>query len=444
MEEKKEIKIGLFYTISILIVLLWGIDLEYIQRQGILPKGFSNISKILSYGLILAIPISLIKILKILKSSKIIWFFTIWVFFSTIISYFITQFLGYEPRFSNEVRTITQLGGFSIGIILGYYLSNLLEKNPKFLKFIIHISIFIVILGIFYQLISQQILGSSGKRYEGRLFGLSGEPKFLALYLAPYLIALIISTKRFSFIKFVYIFLLFFALIFTKSSTAFIALFFIISICLKVYGLKKLKIIKIISTLLFFMVFIYLLPDFFGLKDVIFGRISNYAQGIYDSDLHEVFTFPLIGTVTVEANEYPVLLYFKDNPYFIFTGIGLGQESILSFGIIDSLKGGSGFLRPGRVGYITPNSSLLQNTANFGLLFVILLFFWTINLASKYHKDLDENKKFIFYFFFSHFIIHLIIFKTYVPISTSLFILLSFFNLLKKTRKTNYKIYNKF
>ena len=439
MEDQKKIKIGLFYTLSILIVLLWGIDLEYIQRQGILPKGFNNISKILSYGLILAIPFSLIKILKILKSSKIIWYFTIWVFFSTIISYFITKFLGYEPRFSNEVRTITQLGGFSIGIILGYYLSNLLEQNPKFLKFIIHISIFIVILGIFYQLITQQIIGSPGKKYEGRLFGLSGEPKFLALYIAPYLIAFIISTKRFSFMKFVYVFLLFIAFIFTKSSTAFIALFFIIAIFLKVYGLKKVKVINFISSSLVVIFLIYLLPDFFGLKDVIFGRISNYAQGIYDSDLHEVFTFPLIGTVTVEANEYPVLLYFKDNPYFIFTGIGMGQESILSFGIVDSLEGGSGFLKPGRGGYITPNSSLLQNTANFGLLFIIVLFFWTFNLASKYHKDLDENQKFIFYFFFSHFVIHLIIFKTYVPISTSLFILLSFFNLLKKKRKTNHK-----
>ena len=102
---------------------------------------------------------------------------------------------------------------------------------------------------------------------------------------------------------------------------------------------------------------------------------------------------------------------------------------------MDSLEGGSGFLRPGRGGYITPNSSLLQNTANFGLLFVLALFFWAINLASKYHKDLDENQKFIFYFFFSHLIIHLIIFKTYVPISTSLFILLSFFNLFKKNKK---------
>ena len=185
MEKKKEFKIGLFYKLSILILILWGIDLEYIQRQGVLPKGFNNLSKILSYGLILAIPYTITKIVRELKSSKITYLFTIWVFFSTIISYIISKTLGYEPRFSNEVRTITQLGGFSIGLILGYYLSNILEQNPKFLTLIIHFSIVLVFVGIFYQLLTQQIFGLPGAKYESRLSGLSGDPKFFALYLSP-------------------------------------------------------------------------------------------------------------------------------------------------------------------------------------------------------------------------------------------------------------------
>ena len=77
-------------------------------------------------------------------------------------------------------------------------------------------------------------------------------------------------------------------------------------------------------------------------------------------------------------------------------------------------------------GYISPNFALLANTANFGLVMVMLLAIWAIALAHKLNNYLEGDKKFIFYFFLSHFLLTLLMFKTTIPISTSIIVLSSF------------------
>ena len=425
MTQSNKIKVRIFYITTLAVVALIGIDLEYIQRQLIIPKGMNNISKVLSLIFILALPFVLNKIFTMLNSSRMIIFFVTWVIVITAISFVVTKILGYQPRFSNEFRTLVQVGGFVIGIVLGYYICKLMEEDPLRLTKVIHFSMLLVFIGIFFQFFGKFFFETSA-RYQGRLFGLSGEPKFLGMYLVPYMIALVVSTNRYSLGKILVLTSCLIALTFTTSSTAFISLIFMIGLYAKIYGLTKVVTIKYFLLILLLTFIIILMPDYYDYKKIIFGRIYDYFFGMYDIDMQEQFTFPIIGTVTVEANEFPVLLYFRDNPFFIFTGIGLGQESIFSFRYIDETIGGSGFLKPGRVGYITPNSSLIQSIANYGLIMVTALTIWSIKLATKINKYLKGNKKFIFYFFFSHFILHLLIFKTKIPITTSMVVLLSF------------------
>jgi hypothetical protein len=418
-------KYKIFYIVTIIIVAFFGIDLEYIQRQLIIPKTVPNeISKILSLIFILVLPFIYKKILRMLTSSKMILFFVSYTIFITLLSYIISKILGYNPRFSNEYRTIVQIGGLIIGIILGYYISKINEEFPKTIVLAIHLSIFFVFLGIFYQFIGK-LFFETGARYQGRLFGLSGEPKFLGLYLVPYLIALVVSSSRFSLGKILLIICCITAITLTKSSTAFVALIFMIAIYCRIYGFMKIKTIYFLMIMLLLILIIFILPDINNIKKFIFVRIQDYYYGVFDIDMQEQFIFPIIGAVTVEANEFPLLLFFKDNPFFIFTGVGLGQESILSFRYIDELEGGSGFLKPGRDGYITPNSALLFNTGNFGLLMIAVLYSWAMNIAKKNNKYLNENQKFIFYFFLSHFLIQLLIFKSDISLTTSMVVLLS-------------------
>ena len=310
MIQSNKVKVRLFYITTLAVIALIGIDLEYIQRQLIIPKGLNNISKVLSLIFILALPFVLNKIFTMLNSSRMIIFFVTWVIIITAISFVITKILGYQPRFSNEVRTLVQVGGFVIGIILGYYIYKLMEEDPLRLTKVIHFSMFLVFIGIFFQFFGKFFFETSA-RYQGRLFGLSGEPKFLGMYLVPYMIALVVSTNRYSLGKILILTLCLIALILTKSSTAFIALIFMFALYAKIYGLKKIKTIKYFLLVLMFIFIIILMPDYYDFKQVIFGRIYDYFFGMYDIDMQEQFVFPIIGAVTVEANEFPVLLYFS-------------------------------------------------------------------------------------------------------------------------------------
>ena len=93
MTQSNKMKVRVFYITTLAVIALIGIDLEYIQRQLIIPKGMNNISKVLSLIFILAIPFVLNKIITMLNSSRMIIFFVTWVIVITAISFVVTKIL---------------------------------------------------------------------------------------------------------------------------------------------------------------------------------------------------------------------------------------------------------------------------------------------------------------------------------------------------------------
>jgi hypothetical protein len=423
----KNSKIGFFSFLVILCLLLQGIQLEFIVRQGAnvpSPLLFFN-SKYISLFFIFSLPLVFVKLFKIIKSSNFIFFFIIWVVFGTLVSYLISAILGYSPKFSNESRTITQLGGLFIGFIFGYYIFRLLTLKPKLVVRTIHASIFLILIGIIFEFFFIKL--KSG--YDFRIFGLSGEPKHLGIHLVPYIIAVISVIKIKNFLELFLLCISCIILSYTLSVTAYIALLSMIAIYLKINGFLGYRSFALITLSFVVVLSIFLNSNLnFWILERAIGYISTTS---YTPGVHEKFNFPIIGEIVVEGNEFPVLQLFKDNPLLMLTGVGIGQESIYSFGYIDKF-GGSGFLKPGYKGYITPNFGLIASIANFGIILVISLVIWSINLAQKINKFLNSSEKFIFIFFLINLLTEILIFRSSIPLGTSIVILLMFKNSFNK------------
>jgi hypothetical protein len=427
---QKKNKISFFSFVAIIYIAFHTIDFQFVNHLNFNLEfyKFSSISKLISYLFIFALPFVFFKLSKIIYSKKLIFFFVLWIFFSTSLSFVISNALGYLPQFSNIVRTIEQIGGFIIGLVCGYYIFELNFDKSKIIVHAIKTSIFFAFIGIAYQIFildKDQILIS--RLYPNmdnlnRLYGLSGEPKSLGLNLVPFIIASMATIRRVNYQQILIIIFCVLAMIYTKSATAFISFFFMILIFFLTNNFLKFKNLILLIFLTLTFIIIINTPS---LKYMLLDRIVMHSNAEYTEGIQSVFNFPLVGQLTVEGNELPVLLFFQDNPFFIISGVGLGQESIFSYNYIYQL-GGSGFLPGDYGGYITPGSAILQNIANFGLVMVLLLAIWAIQLNRKLNDYLEGDKKFIFFFFLSHFLLQLLILKTFIPISTSIVVLLSF------------------
>ena len=419
--QQKKIKIDIFSFFALIFIAFHTIHFGYIDRLYNLEIGIINYinNKLIIYLFIFALPFVILKLFKIIYLNKFIFFFISWIFFSTLLSFIFSKTFSYSSEFSNTQRTVEQLGGFILGLVCGYYISRLNVDKSKIIVKAIKISIFLLFIGVLYQI----FFLDDGMLY-GRLHGASGEPKGLGIHLVPFIIAMLarFKLKINDFKKILTILACTALLILTKSSTALLSFGFMILVLIKIDGLLKIKFYKILIFLFILFIIIFSNSD---LKMGLIDRIFIYLNAEYIKGVQSSFTFPIIGEIVVEANELPVILFFKDNPFLIITGVGLGQESIFSNKYIDQF-GGIGFFMQDYGGYISPNFALLANTANFGLVMVMLLAIWAIALAHKLNNYLEGDKKFIFYFFLSHFLLTLLIFKTSIPISTSIIVLSSF------------------
>jgi len=407
---------------------LLGINFEYLSRLGRIPDYLNvDLSKNLLIFLVVGLPFVYKKMFKILKTSQFILFFIYWALSGLLISYTASRALGYSVPFSNDIRTIEQLGGYVMGIVFGFYIYRLVDAKPEMIVRTIHVSVVLVFLGIAYQVMCNGV----GSILIDRLYGISGEPKGLALYLVPYFFALYASPLKSKNKQWAVLLVSLAATLLTLSATALIALIFVFLLFAMFGGVLKLKSVVVLA---FLLALIGVISAFPVLSSMLLDRIGYYAGGKYIEGVQALIDLPLIGSVVVEANDFPVAMFFKDNPLLMITGIGLGQESILTHGYIGQF-GGVGFLNRDYQGYITPNMALLANTANYGLLMVFALAAWGVRVAPRITIFLGAREKFIFYFFFSHFMISLLVMRTAVPITTSIFVVLSFLrstNLLRE------------
>jgi|694.fasta_scaffold07770_15 hypothetical protein len=434
-DQQKKIKISFFSYVAIIFIAIHPIEFGYVSTfyNVEVDKNLQSIGRLIIYIFIFPLPFVFLKLLKIIYLKKIIFYFILWTLFLTSLSFIISKILDFSPEFSNTERTIRSLGGFILGLVLGYYIFKLNINKSKIIVQAIKTSIFFIFIGIAYQFffLDNDIISSY------RLFGLSGEPKGLGISLVPFIIAAIATSKLKinDYQIIVIIIACVVALILTKSFTALLSFVLMILVLIKSEGFLKIKTFK--SLIFLFIIFIIVFFNF-DLKHMLLDRFFLYLNAEYQDGIQSVFNFPIIGELVVEANELPVILFFKDNPFFIITGVGLGQESIFSYNYINQL-GGIGFLPKDYAGYISPNSALIANTANFGLVMILLLAIWAIVLAHKLKDYLVQDKKFIFYFFLSHFLLNLLVFQTSIPLSTSIIVLLSFYFFFKNKKVFNAK-----
>jgi len=158
---------------------LLGINFEYLSRLGRIPDYLNvDLSKNLLIFLVVGLPFVYKKMFKILKTSQFILFFIYWALSGLLISYTASRALGYSVPFSNDIRTIEQLGGYVMGIVFGFYIYRLVDAKPEMIVRTIHVSVVLVFLGIAYQVMCNGV----GSILIDRLYGISGEPKGLALY----------------------------------------------------------------------------------------------------------------------------------------------------------------------------------------------------------------------------------------------------------------------
>jgi len=406
-----------FTSLFFLYILALGINFQFANRIGMIQSDLGSPSKTISLCFLLAIPFIGRGLLRFLGDSKLLKVFLMWVVLSTSISFFLTLGTNDLVPFSNVARTVEQMGGIIVGLILGYYALVVTHLKADVLVKYINYSIVLVIFGVAFQ------LANTGASIP-RLHGLSGEPKGLALFLVPFIIATVaFSRNRFQRNSVVCLTVI--GLLLTQSATGIIALVLSIVVYVHAIGALKTRSLAIsFCTLSILFLTIAVVPE---LREMTVGRIVAYSSGEYTRGVQMPFTLPLLGTITVEANDFPVAMLLKDNPHFLVTGVGLGQESILSFHYIARF-GNIGFLDQDYSGYITPNMALLANISNYGVVAVVLIARYLILLSKRLHSRLIGVDKFIFYFFFTHLFISLLVFRTIIPISMSLFVTIGIAN----------------
>jgi len=391
-------------------LLFLGINFNYLQRLELIPALLPDRpSKLLSILFLLTVPSVFMGIKKILPRKSFFNYFILWSFVLTIISFLSAKFLDISTPFSVEARLIEQLTGFICAVCIGHYSFIAFIRFPFLLKRILLYSLYLVFVGILIQF----LFGGFDTVVSSRLFGMSGEPKGLALFMVPFVFALFLGQSFNKPFTLIILSISLLSMLFTQSATAFWALLLlaIIATLISVHTIHK----KLLYLWLLISSLILVIINNSKFYDGIFVRIFNYLEGVKVLGIQETFNFPFIGNIVVEANELPLLLHFENFPLFIFTGLGLGQESTWCIGYIEQL-GGIGFLGRDYVGYISPNSALLANIGTYGLIFLVLVFAISIHHFTFIYKKIhDPDRLFALNVVSANLVTSLFVFQTSFP-----------------------------
>jgi len=303
-------------------------------------------------------------------------------------------------------------------MVAGYYINQIILHDPRFLQKVLNIALLTVVLGIGFQM----IVAGPESVFLDRLYGLNGEPKYLALYLVPFFMAFLAANKNKN-SNTVALALILSAIVLTRSATGLAALLFMTIIYffhVSRYG--SMRSWRPLITMLVLMSAATVIIMATDLKLWLVDRFFIYAAGNFIPGVQAVIKMPILGLLTVEANDAPVLMFLMDHPLAIISGVGLGQESAYSYRyLLDA--GGIGFLGDDYTGYITPNSALISNIANYGLFALLFLGWFAVKAIRSINCFDNSSLFFIKWFFISHYLISLFIFKTAIPMPLSLVVL---------------------
>jgi hypothetical protein len=244
---------------------------------------------------------------------------------------------------------------------------------------------------------------------QNRLHGLNGEPKGLALYLVPFIIAFffvpILKTK----LKFFLIIFLITVLIFTLSTTGFVSLSICFFISYILFGkTNRFKILLWISILIAATFITIQSSD--ELTSVIWDRFSARLAGFVDESIQTTFNIPFWGTIGVDANDAPALYWILDNPFVILFGSGYGFDTIFSYKYFNYYQK-IGFLNPNYSGYLTPNLAIITNLLNYGILVLLIMTLPILQRTPYYYNSPNRTikEKFLLVYFTANYISSLVV-----------------------------------
>ena len=385
-------------------LLFWWVNFEFVNRLAIFPLFNISLFKILSSILVLFFLIFNLGNGKIKVIPISIWVIFFLIVFISFIAFLYSERMAIQVPFNISDRYLTQLVSLISSFVLGLFIYDSIKNHSngffRFLKY----GYILVFLSVLWQILF------IGLDFFPRLYGLAGEPKALGLILVPFISALYFEGLNNKFENKVLLFISGSILVFTLSSTAFIALFIVLFFIFFCNSNKGIPIYKFSFGLASLIVFLLFVTDLYDLDEVIFGRIFNRVVGEYVFGVQTVVDIPFVGNITIDGNDAPVARMFLDNPFIMFTGVGFGFQAIFSYEYM--LKYDSGFLDMFYTGYITPNIALLNHFSNYGFLIFIFLFLDGIKAIKSLLKlSLESNLRFIIIYFSSWFIISCLVYE---------------------------------
>lgn len=408
------------YILTSLFLALYGFDLSYLERRGFIDQSILSvlsISDFIAITMILLVSIRPRVIGRYYRQVKFLPILLFVIFLTTAVAYLYVHVSGWYVPYSVEYRLVRQAISLLGSVVAGLLIGRLAVIRPQATVRALLTGLVIAFVGVFLQLYHDGFIGALANR----LHGVNGEPKGLALFLVPYIVATgfvpILSIKRRVMVlaASVGIFL------FTYSATGLLALAWCFLVLVLILGLAKTKrsLMLVIAIALFITYMLIAFPD---LYDKIVGRIFDRAVGHFVEGVSVAVDIPGVGSVTVDGNDAPVLRMLLQHPILVLSGVGYGLQTVFSYPYLLQYK--SGFIDTGYAGYITPNLAVLNNLPNIGLFLTIFLVSSTFASARKYYfNSTTVEGRFLLVFFLSQFVAALLVYSIYLSIIPSAIII---------------------
>ncbi len=402
-------------NLAVLLLVFYGFDLGYLVRRGILQEslltspGISDTILLAMLALALLRPRYIVLSIQRIPSVSVV---LLIVILATAIAYIYATITGWYVPFSIEYRLLIQGLSFAGSVVAGVMVGHLCANNPRAAIKALFVGLGVILLGVVWQLYHDGVSGALSNRFHG----ISGEPKGLALFLVPYIVAFsivpVVKLKS----RLIVLSLCLGTVLFTYSATGLVALIWCFVISTLMFKLvKKPRTLILVAALGF--AISYILAASPDLYEKLVDRIFDRAQGEYTDGISVAVEVPVVGAITVDGNDAPVLRFLIHNPLALLTGVGYGFQTVFSYPFLVGYD--SGFLSQDYSGYITPNLAVLNNFPNYGLIPLLLLGVLVWRSVHTHSQELPIRDRFLMAFFLSHFVISMIAYSLHFSVVMS-------------------------
>jgi len=394
--------------LSLSFLATWWFSLTYLVRTGEIAENILTRFQIQELFLLAMLGLALLRPKLVLGYLKVVPYLSIIliiVAIVTIVGYLFAIYTEWYVPFSIDNRLFIQLLAFMASIAAGALVARVLITRSKDSCHALILGLAFALLGVLWQFYHQGLTGAIA----ARLHGFNGEPKGLGIFLVPFFVCFVLVPVTTNFRRALVITIVGLVILLSYSSTAIIAL--AVSMAA---GLLLLRVAsKGRNVLLVFLAivgFATLVVSSEEIHQKTIGRFLERTQGMYTEGISVAIDVPVLGLITVDGNDSPVLRMLLDQPILGLSGVGYGMQSVFAYPFL--IRYDSGFLDVDFSGYITPNLALLNHLPNYGLvpLGLMILGLWRL-LMSYRRVSMSVYKEFNFLYFSSWFVISLLVYE---------------------------------